>query len=318
MKKLLFGSAFNSGKLFDITWLFFRFQLGASIAIGAGLPKINGSGGSPDWFIKQVEGLGFTFPTPGFWAAAASWGEFLGGILIAFGLLTRLASLQLVFQFFIIAFFWYDEPNPLTGMYYQNLLFWSFLLITIGGGGKYSVDSIILKGKHYFSFNKKLVATSVITFLLFISSVAAQSTDSALLKKGVNDVLGKWTGTLEYLDYRSHQKVKLPSTLDVKETGKDIYDLSFDFPTEKGHGWNEKAELKYNEGLINDVKILALTMLPGEKIQFVLEEEGEDDNRKAIIRKTYIMNNKSFSITKLVKYNEQEDWLQRNQFVFNR
>ncbi len=317
MKKLLFGSAFNSGKLFDLTWLFFRFQLGASIALGAGLPKIDGSGGSPDWFITQVQGLGFTYPTPGFWAAAASWGEFLGGILIALGLFTRLASLQLAFQFLIIAFVWYDHPNPITGMYYQNLLFWSFLLVTIGGGGRYSIDQMILKGKQIFSFNKKVV-TAVVTLCLMTGSTFAQTTETDQLKKVINAVQGKWNGTLEYLDYRSHQKVKMSSTIEIKESGQDTYKLIFDFPYEKGHSWTEKVEVNYNEGKINDLKIISFGELPGEKVQFALEENGEDDERKALIRKNYILSSKSITITKLVKYNDTEDWLQRNEFVFNR
>lgn len=145
MNKLLFGHSLGDNKLFNVTWLFFRFYVGISIAIGAGLSKIGADMMAPDWFVKQVGEIGFTYPSPAFWAAVATWGEFLGGILLALGLLTRLASLQLAFQFFIVSFIWYKEPMPLVGMYYQQLIFWGYVLTAVGGGGRYSIDQLINK-----------------------------------------------------------------------------------------------------------------------------------------------------------------------------
>jgi uncharacterized membrane protein YphA (DoxX/SURF4 family) len=101
MKQFLFGSSFNGNKAFNIAWLLFRFYIGISIAIGAGWPKMNELA-APGWFVKQVGELGFTFPSSGFWAAAAAWGEFVGGLCIAVGFFTRFSALQLAFQFFII------------------------------------------------------------------------------------------------------------------------------------------------------------------------------------------------------------------------
>ncbi|GAA4318044.1 DoxX family protein [Flaviaesturariibacter amylovorans] len=139
LRAFLFGQSLPDDRTLNIGWLLFRFYLGLSLAIGAGLPKIR-DGFSPDWFVRMVDGMGFDFPSPVFWAALASWGEFLGGICIAFGILTRPMALQLAFQFFIISFIWYGEPEPLVGMYYQQLFFWCFLLVLFAGGGRFSVD----------------------------------------------------------------------------------------------------------------------------------------------------------------------------------
>ena len=153
MKKLFAAQPF-SHQLADVAWLLFRLHLGISIAIGAGWAKLvnlttategakllgTQASGSPDWFVFQVAELGFTFPSPYLWAALAVWGEFIGGLLVALGLGTRLAAGQLMVQFFIIAHFWYDTPEFILGMYYQQLLFWAFVLVTVVGGGRYSLD----------------------------------------------------------------------------------------------------------------------------------------------------------------------------------
>jgi len=109
-RTLLFGSSVNGNNVLQAAWLLFRFYIGLSLALGAGLPKIQD--GIPEWFEKQVFDLGFTWPSSQFWATLAAWAEFVGGLFLAVGLLTRLMALQLAFQFFVISFLWYDSPAP--------------------------------------------------------------------------------------------------------------------------------------------------------------------------------------------------------------
>ena len=171
MKKLLFSATPLNSRLADVAWLLLRLHIGLSMAIGAGWSKLvnmttateaaklaSGQAplGPPDWFIEQVANLGFSYPSPYVWAWLACWGEFAGGLLIAFGLLTRLGAVQLAFQFFIIAFVWYEKPEPVLGMYYQQLLFWCFVLVTIVGGGRYSLDYVLT---HNTNWLRRLVPT---------------------------------------------------------------------------------------------------------------------------------------------------------------
>lgn len=165
MNQFLFGTSINDNRILNLGWLLFRLHLGLSIAIHAGWPKMN-TISAPGWFNDQVEGLGFTFPSPAFWATLASWGEFVGGIGIALGLLTRFNALQLTFQFFVIAFLWYDSPEPMSGMYFQNTLFMGFLLVLFAGGGRYSLDHMIVNRKKISRI--PLVKTAVATLLLLI------------------------------------------------------------------------------------------------------------------------------------------------------
>jgi uncharacterized membrane protein YphA (DoxX/SURF4 family) len=156
---LLFGSSAPGSLFFDVTYLLFRLYCGISIALGAGLSKVfhkinedgpdeaaNRAFGVGDWFVQQVAEIGFTWPTPGFWAYVAVYGEFIGGIFVALGFLTRISAAQLAFQFFIVSFVWYNEPE-FFGMYYQQLIFWSFMVITGIGGSRFSVDQLISSRK---------------------------------------------------------------------------------------------------------------------------------------------------------------------------
>ncbi len=169
LSKVLFGEYRPTA--YQITWLLFRLHAGLSIAIGAGYSKLS----MPEWFTQQVGDIGFTFPSPFFWAWLAIWGEFMGGLLIAFGLFTRLAAIQLAFQFFVISFIWYEAPEPITGMYFQQLFFWVFVLITVVGGGKFSLDALIVKRLDWKKVPVAIVATSLV---LFSNSSVAQSSQT--------------------------------------------------------------------------------------------------------------------------------------------
>lgn len=160
LSNLLFGA--SRPVLFQTIWLLFRLHAGLSIAIGAGYSKLS----MPAWFTEQVGEIGFTFPSPFFWAWLAVWGEFAGGLLIAFGLFTRLAAVQLAFQFFVISFIWYEAPEPIVGMYYQQLFFWVFALITVFGGGKFALDALIVKRLEL----KKIPVAIIVTLLVCLSN----------------------------------------------------------------------------------------------------------------------------------------------------
>jgi uncharacterized membrane protein YphA (DoxX/SURF4 family) len=182
IKNFLFGSIKTDSKVFDWSYLLFRIYAGLSIADGAGLSKvfhkINEKGddswsnlafGTGDWFVKQVGDLGFTFISPTFWAYLAVYGEFIGGLLIAFGIFTRLSSIQLAFQFFVVAFIWYGDPAPMIGMYYQQLIFWSFVMTFAVGDGKYSLATLFSRMKEKRQFVKLATLTACLLIITFIS-----------------------------------------------------------------------------------------------------------------------------------------------------
>lgn len=208
--QFLFGTSLNDNKVMNAGWLLFRLHLGLSIAIHAGWPKMN-TLAAPGWFNDQVAGLGFTFPSPAFWATLASWGEFVGGLCIAFGLFTRFNALQLAFQFFVISYLWYDSPEPVTGMYFQQTLFFGFLLVLFAGGGRYSLDRLITKKK--IGAIPATVKFAAMTLLLF-TATAAQAQRKPLTGSGT-----VVTKTFDYKNFDQLEVLDLNGKIQV-QSGK--------------------------------------------------------------------------------------------------
>ncbi len=97
--------------------------------------------GTADFFAVKM-GL-----TPGmFWATLAGIGEFGGGLLLLFGLFTRLGALSvaLVMLVAILKVHWGAFFLP-TGAEFAFSLFCSALALLIIGGGKFSLDARLQK-----------------------------------------------------------------------------------------------------------------------------------------------------------------------------
>lgn len=324
MKSLLhpffFGTVLNNNKVLNTGWTLFRLHVGLSIAIHAGMPKLPMS----DWFVQQVSDLGFRFPSPQVWAYAATWGEIVGGFLIAVGLLTRFAAAQLVFQFFIVSFIWYDKPEPVTGMYFQQLLFWAFVLITVVGGGRYSVDYWLSK-RGVLNFPKRTIP-AIAAMLLLCSSTTTFGQDK--LKNEANQLLittpkndlkqytGSWSGTLTYLDYSSQRTITIKATVEVKQEASDSNNimLAYDYPNEPGHEEKEIIEIRGNQFFIEGQQVIMEKDSGGNSLQFVVEKEGMDNNRRATVRRTFYFSRNAFSIKKEVRHDGAQIFFVRHEY----
>lgn len=313
--KFMFGASIGDNKVMNIGWLLFRIHVGLSIAIHAGWPKLS-SLGAPGWFTQQVAGLGFNFPSPAFWATISVWGEFAGGILIAIGLFTRFSAVQLAFQFFIIAFLWYENPEPLTGMYFQHLLFWGFVLIAFGGGGRYSFDRLIMNRRMIRAATAKVAFASV----LICSGISAQAQSATININDFKLLQANWEGTLTYEDYSNHTRETIKATANIKLEDANSFLLSIGYPDEPAMNGKDKYIIAKNGKSINDKKVIERTLQPDGTLKIILEERGEDgnDHRPATFHHEWLISSKKFSLTKLVKFDTDKDFFQRNQYVFTR
>lgn len=312
--RFLFGTSIHDNQLFNAGWLFFRLHLGLSIAIHAGWPKMN-TLSAPGWFNNQVAGLGFTFPSPAFWATLASWGEFAGGICIAIGFLTRFNAIQLAFQFFVISFLWYDNPEPLTGMYFQNTLFMGFVLVAVGGGGKYAIDKRIRNRKRLrTAAPAKIIAASV--FLLMATGGQAQRVKGRDLKL----LEGEWKGQLVYLDYSSNKEVTIPVNAAVTRKGKNDFELALTYTNEPSHNGTSLYKLNKPGNMLNNNKLTGKTRQADGSLKLIFEENGTDGNdaKPATFQHEWIIGRKRFIITKRVRLNGEGHFFQRHHYSFGR
>ncbi len=116
--------------------LFLRVFAGLSIALGHGINKIPAS----DSFIQNTDKLGFPIPVLFAWAAALA--EFVGGLMLAFGLGTRVAAFFLTSTMFVAAFVRHAD-DPFGTKEKALMYFFIFLLFLLTGSGKFGMDHFI-------------------------------------------------------------------------------------------------------------------------------------------------------------------------------
>ena len=144
---LLFGGA-GSTRVGDIGILLLRLS-GALICLGHGWSKMFGPNrfGPPQQFIDSIGNMAFPAPTLFAWSAALA--EFLGGALIALGLLTRPAALALSFNMIVAAFgAHYDDPFFSQGgpsKEFALVYATTFLPLIFLGAGRYSADRLLYR-----------------------------------------------------------------------------------------------------------------------------------------------------------------------------
>jgi putative oxidoreductase len=114
--------------------LILRLWFGLVLAFGHGLSKLL----SLDTFITSVGNRGI--PLPEVAAPIAMLSEFLGGILLALGLFTRLAVASIVATM-LVATFWVHLNDPFPKKEFALAYLVGALVILVSGPGRYSIDA---------------------------------------------------------------------------------------------------------------------------------------------------------------------------------
>lgn len=136
LHNLLFSGSGANSLVGEFGVFIIRFAFGLTLMLAHGLGKIPPSG----QFIEGVGKLGF--PSPEIFAWFSALAEFLGGGLLAVGLLTRFASLAIAINM-AVAFCMahYADPFQKKEMaFLYGVVALGFLLF---GGGKLSLDGVI-------------------------------------------------------------------------------------------------------------------------------------------------------------------------------
>lgn len=138
LKELLFGGKGAAEKLGDLGLMILRVFLGLTMAVAHGLPKVQNPGKVVDSLTKM------DIPVPQVSAWLAILAEFLGGILLALGLLTRPAAFFTGFTMVVAGFVIHaSDPYKVKELAFAYLAM--CLLLVFTGGGRFSVDQLIRK-----------------------------------------------------------------------------------------------------------------------------------------------------------------------------
>ena len=162
----------------------------------------------------------------------------------------------------------------------------------------------------------------ILALLLGSQIFGLVSAKEAKIKRDDLEILtgAQWSGTLTYLDYRSKKKVSIPANLTVRPNGEDKWSwvFEYEYPDEPQANSREIVRLSKDGRSMNGEVVLERMSLPDNTIRFVTEKKGEDNNRSASIRFTYSLNAKSFSIRKEVRYENEDQFFERNGFDWKR
>lgn len=94
----------------------------------------------PDWFIQDVAGYGFPFPT--FFAWAAVLAETFGGALLVIGLFTRFAGFMVMCTM-LVAIFFQKWGGEVWEMLPAMGFLWISIYAVVMGSGRFGIDHLI-------------------------------------------------------------------------------------------------------------------------------------------------------------------------------
>jgi putative oxidoreductase len=138
LKTILFGGESGLSYAANTGLALLRIFAGVSLALAHGYGKLPPS----EQFIGGTTNLGFPMPVFFSWAAALS--EFLGGIFLALGFLTRFAGFFIACVM-LVAILGVHGADPYQRKELAFMYFFVALAFTIKGAGDWSIDSFLRK-----------------------------------------------------------------------------------------------------------------------------------------------------------------------------
>jgi hypothetical protein len=157
-----------------------------------------------------------------------------------------------------------------------------------------------------------LLATA---FLLLCTSLNAQTVQV----KDLSNSVGSWEGKLTYLDYASGKPFTMLANINIGLTADTKgYVVRYEYPKEPQANSRDTTFIVGNYFGID--KIIEFKKDSDGGYKMITEVGGNDgnDNKKAILRHTYIVNANTYSIIKDVKFEGTDKWIKRNEYLLNR
>lgn len=157
--------------------------------------------------------------------------------------------------------------------------------------------------------------TTAITF-----SLASNAQVASVSAADIDVITGNWTGSLSYLDYTSKRQETIKAALFVDKKSKDHFLFNFSYPNEPNYSSSSDYRLKGKGTKINDMIVLERSVEADGSVKIILEEKGKDgnDHKPATFHHVLQMGNNKLTITKMVKFDGEREYFERNHFAFSR
>ena len=152
-------------------------------------------------------------------------------------------------------------------------------------------------------------------FIFLCISANAQS----FQVKDLSNSVGSWEGKLTYMDYSTGKPFSMLANIKIGLTAdKKGYVMGYEYPKEP-HA-NSKDTTFFIDNLFGKDKIVEFKKDKDGGYKMTTEVDGNDgnDNKKAVLRHTYLLKSNTFSIIKEVKFEGTDKWIKRNEYLLNR
>jgi len=140
----------------------------------------------------------------------------------------------------------------------------------------------------------------------------------------INDftsVIGNWKGSLTYLDYTSGKPYTMPADVIVStEPQLNRVILEYKYPNEPHANGKDTLKISKEGTMLDAAFVKEKKLLADSTLRIVTERNGFDgnDHRKAVIRHTWIISAAVFSNREDIKFEGEQNWIERNQYTFHR
>ena len=164
----------------------------------------------------------------------------------------------------------------------------------------------------------KISLTHIFLLMVFLSTTHIQA-QNTVAPDDIKSLIGEWTGSLTYIDYSSGKPYAMPANVMVSQ-GKNEYQLVlfYSYPKEPKANNKEKIKISSDGTQLNNHPVSAKKKLNNLQVEITTEYTGKDNNKAALIRNIYTLGKDVFIIKKVVKFENSEEWLERNIYSFSR
>jgi hypothetical protein len=126
-----------------------------------------------------------------------------------------------------------------------------------------------------------------------------------------------WKGTLTYIDYETGKPTDVATTLQLSVNENSLI-TNLQYTYEPNKNVLATTKIKKNGTYFGKQKIINKSITNDGTVTIISKFEGKDDRKKATMFFTYVYNKKSYSVTKEVQYNGQDEKLLRNKYIYTR
>ena len=164
-----------------------------------------------------------------------------------------------------------------------------------------------------------IVFAILLSFENYAQTTSIDSSEKVVTLEDLKIILGEWTGTLTYVDYRTNKPFTMPSNVDIKQGKNENQLLLFiTYPNEPKANSKDKIKISDNGQQLNKNDVKSNQKMSNGQVIITTEYLGKDNNKQALIRNVYILGDKEFVIRKEVKFENSNEWIKRNEYSFNR